>query len=121
MDTQLKVLKQTRVILDNPKAWTKGIFATDKDNLPCGTYHDEAMSFCLLGALQRAKADCGLDPDNVVYEEDVAIIMLEMAVDDVTEGEITDPVEFNDDSTTSHKDVLVALDRAIELTEENTS
>ena len=48
------VLVRARGILEDRKRWTKHVFARDKDGNEVYCLSDEAYSFCLSGAINRA-------------------------------------------------------------------
>ncbi len=86
-----KILQAMEIIGDR-KQWTKGQFARDSNGDEVGINSKDAVCFCSVGALDKAKAG--------VRAKDY--------VNDVVEELYTTPfvVDFNDRDQTKHKDVM---------------
>ncbi len=52
--TPKEVLIAARQLIAQPKGWTQGTLARDKDGLQLSYESPEAYSFCLIGAIDRA-------------------------------------------------------------------
>lgn len=53
-DDVMRVLRETRRILEEPGRWSQGSGARDRSGASCDITSSEARSYCLMGALQRA-------------------------------------------------------------------
>lgn len=96
----LQILRKARKLL--AKGWTQRTFAKDKDGVPVTWDSQQAVCFCLGGALRRASQDAGKP-----YGWESAC-ELRRALG------ITDAVaEWNDAETRKQRHVLARLDRAI--------
>ncbi len=51
--TDLEVLEGMRQLLSEPERWTRFVAARDKNQQVIAPLHQEAYSFCLVGALSR--------------------------------------------------------------------
>lgn len=50
----LQVLKEARALIEDPKHWTTGVEARDKNGNAVPVFNPEACQFCALGAVNRA-------------------------------------------------------------------
>lgn len=94
--TTLEVLRAARALVDTPEKWTQGVYATDSDGNTVPPEDDDAVCFCLSGALWHA------DPDGPWGAYEAVGVAVRRNV-----------IAFNDDEATTHADVLAGLDRAI--------
>lgn len=92
-------LIDTRLLLEDPKRWTKGMSARDKDGILRGAHDDDAVCWCLYGAMYK----CGVQGDEWDLVE--AVIRREYEYPGIP--------SFNDDERTTHEMVLRVLDLAI--------
>lgn len=111
MDQYLEVLKRTRVILSDPKAWTQDFFARDKHGRECSPNSERACQWCLFGAVRRASFDdiCQNGGyDQHVGETSVKVVKL-------IEGYLNGyhPPSWNDAAERTHSDVTAMLDGLI--------
>lgn len=87
--------------------WCKGAVAKDKNGRPVFASDPAAVSFCLLGAIQKATSP---------YEGDVCLVTEELVRDVLRDkdgcGLI---VPFNDSANTTKDNVLALLDDTIEV------
>ena len=95
MDT-LTALQKMRELLADPKAWTKGAAARNDRGHKVDWNDPTAVCWCLAGAERRSAGPTSL-PWSVLR---------------LIAGDYTIP-DFNDDPSTTHADILAALDRAI--------
>lgn len=58
-EDKIHYLEETIRLLEH--GWTTGAFARDKDGIECSELSDDAVSFCLIGALTRAANNTRLD------------------------------------------------------------
>ena len=98
LEAAIKVVEDARDILENPKFWCKGSYAKTRSNYPVGHTDGRAVKFCSIGAIQRAVGDTGLQ----AYSDAFHILK--------DGGDI---VEFNDNSRTRHKHIVMAFDFTI--------
>ena len=99
LEEAIKVVEDAQDILENPKAWCKGSYAKTRSNYHVDATDGEAVKFCSVGAIRRAAGDTGLQ----AYSDAFHILK-------GGEGNI---VEFNDNSRTRHKHIVMAFDFAI--------
>lgn len=108
MNTPLKVLTSSRSFLDDPKRWFQGGFGQLPDGsmipvdglaLPRRSVFEHAVCLCIEGTLRRF-CDTEVEFINAADEIRTVIGTSYLAV-------------FNDKSTTTHADVVKALDEAI--------
>jgi len=93
----IKALREARALIDEPSKWIKGDLARSKFGNTCETSSQNAVCFCSVGALMRVTGH---------------LFGPEWRALSSTFG--NRPVAaWNDDSATTHKDVLAAFDRAI--------
>lgn len=84
-------MKPSELLSDESK-WTKGAFAEDRKGIPVHSKSDDAVKWCILGALNK----CGCIKEQVKLEQ---IVMGNAA-------------EFNDAPTTTFRDVRELLLKA---------
>lgn len=92
--TVVDILKATREKISDPRHWTQGFFALDRKGFPTPALSEDAVSWCLEGALLNACTENYSKAWNVIVE---------------IAGDI--PTRFNDSHT--HADVIALLDKAI--------
>ena len=99
----ITILKKTRALLSDKKAWCRGAAARDKDGMVVFTTQRDAVSFCLIGAFYKVE-----DNINRIRE----------ATTFVAKAIKTENIAFwNDRKHRKHEQVLKALDKAIALAE----
>ncbi len=86
-------------LLINPKRWTKGPFARDADGKTCDPRSDQAVSWCLVGALLRCYPS---SEDPVAFYRAVDKVIAKLP-----KGRF--PAEWNDDPARTHAEVLEAV------------
>ena len=96
-----RVLKRVRKLLSDPNKWCQGAFARDKNSDHVESCSEFAVSWCLLGAINK---EVGTSDDFSIYGSSAAKYLREKTG-------IRDIVLFNDHAT--HKQVLDLLDKAI--------
>lgn len=99
--TLYEVLTKAQDLIRDPKHWTKGSFAINKNGNRVDPSSDKAFCFCMVGAIYRTGSDRN--------KESEAINVLSTQT---TGGAI---LVFNDSPTTSHEEVMSAFDRAREM------
>lgn len=92
---------KAKELLAKPEAWTKGAYARDAEGQNVHAEDEEAVSFCLDGALRRCYVACS----EAYYQANERIL------DAIPEGFFT-PISFNDFHRTTHADVLALLEKA---------
>jgi hypothetical protein len=100
------VLKDVRVLLDKPENWCQFAEATDDRGIPTGITSDNAKAFCLIGAFYRVcdSRDVRLDARDTLMQ---------------VNGIKTRLQSWNDNPYRTHKEVLGALDTAIQVMEKS--
>ncbi len=87
-----------RELLTDPTRWCKGAGARDASGKGCSIHSEDAVSFCLVGALVK------------IYGVDEAYMKVGVKLlPYIQHRRMSD---FNDDPDTSHADVLRALELA---------
>lgn len=122
MKKSSEILQDMYDLLSKPKAWTKGAFARDKNGVPVGylSNKEEAVSYCLLGALTKcATDDEKATSTKVVYphaEVNKSATLIRQIFREITPktrwGHREDVVTFNDKHSTRKKDVLELILKA---------
>lgn len=112
LEEQIAIAKKARALIEDPKNWTQGAYATDKDGVALDQpLDDEAVCFCMIGAIRRAEGS----PLEEVTRQNVRLLWA--ALDNMANGEaLAYSHEYND--THTHAEVLAFLDSAIELLKE---
>ena len=111
-DPVVSVLRRARGILERPEAWVQKAPAVTRDGEDVETNSPAAVAFCVGGAIERAIGE----PGTSLYRKTITALNLGIPHLDphyAHHGYIA----FNDAESTTHADVLAALDRAIELRE----
>jgi hypothetical protein len=103
------VLREMRAFLDDPSHWVQGHYWLDAEGNDVEVA--QAVACCLSGASTKAVYDLS----SIWENEAEADRRVRQAVQEGTE--FTNTISFNDDSETTHQQVLAVLDRAIELEE----
>lgn len=101
MNTTLEILRRARERLSDPARWTQGAYARDADGFTTAMYDDDAVCWCLVGAISKETNIL-----NLPWYGDG-----EKAVNFLSKQVSTLVSEFND--THTHGEVLALLDRAI--------
>jgi hypothetical protein len=98
-------LRMVRCKLADPKAWTRGAFARNKDYKQVSYTAESAIKWCLVGAI------------NALWHSQLEVLgfNVHQAVAKEIRGDI---VAWNDHKSRTHHDVLALLDRAIAKAEE---
>lgn len=104
MSKVTEILVGAREILSDPNRWTREFQARDSEGHSIGWRDSRAVCFCLMGAINRAGLDISPTDISPAYE---AMDELDKVLDNAI------PV-FNDRTSTTHEDILKALDAAIE-------
>lgn len=100
MKTALQLLEEGKATIQDPKRWTQGAFARDKENEKVSSHNPTAVCWCSLGALNRIE-------DSGEYRQAVRLLCKAAGM------EVAD---FNDSAT--HEEVIAMWDKAIELAKE---
>lgn len=95
--TTNEVLKNISKLLDSPDKWTTGALAVDSDGLSVPTLSEDAVSWCLLGALKHEARTSRLylSADKRIWA----------AVKAEYPGRYLSLSQFNDSPTTTFEDV----------------
>ena len=101
-----RILKKARKLITNPKRWTQGASAKNKEGISVSAGGPLAKQWCAIGAIMKC------NPIVVgTYDYALASDFFRRAVDSPSVS------EFNDDHT--HEEVLEAFDKAIELAKQD--
>ena len=94
-------------LLKDPAHWHKGLsYARNSKGASVPAHSDEACSWCFDGACMKV-----LRPRGIYIE--VSNYLTNLLIKEGPHGFYWDPIVFNDDPTTTHRDVIRLLDWAI--------
>ena len=101
------ILGAARALLSQPQSWSQGAFAYDQTDhrVPYGA--KTACSWCLEGAIRRAASRGNATETNVGR----ALTLVRNIIH--VPGNYPTVQGWNDRATTTHREVLVVLDKAI--------
>lgn len=125
----IDALKRMKVLLAKEETWCKKASALDQNLRPVSVSDPRACSWCLWGASVRSTPDNDTQvelrlalrraaADLIVKERNIKELGGVRIVHNTTSIDI---VHFNDDSRTTHEDVIDVIDRAIAAEEEKLS
>lgn len=101
------ILESARELIGDKRKWCKGLGALDADGELCDAASARARSWCALGAV---KATLGID-FGTDYGMDACMLAAHILDKHTPEGSI---LEFNDNETVEHSNVITVFDGAIE-------
>ncbi len=102
--TPLEALVKARELLSDPAHWARGVMARNAEGDEVWAGADTATCWCAMGALGRVCPS--------IEARGPALHLLALSVGDC------DIADFNDDSDTTHANLMAAFDHAIELAKE---
>ncbi len=105
-----ETLKAARGLITDVNKWTQKFYARNKDGLPCGPTHPDAVRFCSIGAMY---AVTGKNTYGSVI--DYLYKAVNQLAEPKKEAETWGLAEYND--THTHAEVLEVYDLAIEMAE----
>ena len=105
-------LSRARELIDTPEKWIQNNTAVDVDDNRVDILSEKACKFCLGGAIDRVRSDMGEPP--AFYTECSQWIKENVELGIYGTQKLTPLVSFNDQPTTTHADVLRAIDEAIQ-------
>ena len=112
--TPRDLLVEARTLIARPEAWTQGAGARDAQGEPVGVEHEDAVSWCATGALNRAMyrhVDSLEVPPPLQRARGRAETILTDTVRALTLGHYTEAITYND--ATNHACIVHAFDIAI--------
>ena len=113
------ILSEVSSIIENPDNWTQCAMAKDENNEPVDIDDPKATKYCLLGALWIVGTESNISNHSFNIAKHTISRTL------IDKGKITDPCffvpehveenieSFNDDSETTHEDVINILKEII--------
>ena len=108
-----EILILAKGYIDSPEKWTKGAQARDGIGEPTSYDDSDATCFCIMGAIHKADSAYGdANPDEMFSYSFEAGIRVIRAIKEFTSHRIVS--DFNDDSLTSHGDVMQVMQWAID-------
>lgn len=113
-----KILLAAKKLIADPKSWLKGDYATTKRKKSVAIFSEDAACFCSMGALFRARSDSygsGAVTREKINKYNNACRALNVAIKEVSPT-ADNIVQFNDDPSTLHSDVIFAFNKAIRKT-----
>ena len=115
--TAKELLIKARALIANPNHWTQTNFAHDTEGNSVAPSNEKACEWCALGAIMNIRYENA----NGYAIEDKAIEMLSLTISDFDKYENFRGVNnediissFNDDTSTTHEDVISMFDIAID-------
>lgn len=105
MTTELEHLKRIRELLAT--GWAQRVMARDKNGGNTEYMDSDAASFCVLGAIWRARGDLELEPKQLIPT--LWRVTAQMGITSIS--------KWNDDPIRTQAEVLALVDRAIEIAE----
>lgn len=118
-ETHLKVIKYARDLLADENGWTQHTFARNSNREAVSVYDENACSFCLAGAIQRAVYKISGSMDNSSRPEFHYCEIINNIYDDVLDVVNYGITSWNDNESTSSEDVLKLMDNIIERLEKD--
>ena len=100
MNQIVEVLKAARNLLSNPDHWIKGTLAKNSEGIAVTPLADDAVCWCLEGAIERVAPKFNVAPQ-AIYEEIRKTLRYGLIF------------SFNDKSYTTHEDVMKVLSDTI--------
>lgn len=98
-------LKKLRTLLSRPSRWGKRFYARTKKGQPCNVSDHNAYCFCVSGALAKIEmADKVWDVPAEPYLKKT-----------IPKKRTRDIVTYNDRSRTTHRHIMLWVDRAIKM------
>lgn len=107
----LKVFKDAKVLIENPKNWTISWHARTIDGLAINAKSYEAEKFAITGALFRALYNNSYEENSPIYEESVKALFSGISKYD-PDIRFDKIIDWNDRAT--HAEVLRVLDKCID-------
>lgn len=108
----IDILKRVRKLLSEPSRWSKkGNFARDENGHPVAATAEDAVCWCILGAVMH-ECECGLfdrSPGGSMFYRIIGKMEEELGIEESG----TSLPYWNDIKNTAHADVLNLLDRMI--------
>lgn len=98
--TEPEILEGVLEVLSNPERWNKGEYARTSDGTLTLGYDPRAVTYCLVGAIQKVTGGCLYDFSSLV----------DRLADLSNTPDVTD---YNDDPKTTHEDIVLLLKNAI--------
>lgn len=106
--TATDILAKTSEILASPKQWNKGSIARRKNGQFAASYkEDDIMSYCLVGAISKACDILNKDGETKGYGPAFSYLSRE-----TNEYWGLSVAGFNDEASTTYRDVINVLNRA---------
>lgn len=104
------VVREARRLLTDPDHWTRCELAEDEEGETADPCSNAAVSFCLLGAVQRASSNLGIPGGTQIEDvvKEIAKVILDGDLDGYDYQEVV--WEWNDHDA-DHADVLQVLDK----------
>lgn len=111
-----KVLRDVKALLRTPEQWTKGAFALAADGKALTSWCEDAVCWCLVGAVRRKGETRAVRRAAV---RALATAALEKQGIEAADGPMKTLTDFNDADNTTFTDVVEVLDAAIAAVEKD--
>lgn len=105
----IEILRRAREVLSVEQSWARGAWARNADGQPVFVHAQQACSWCIRGALRLVCEDVPGTPHIDDAEALLASVLPQAGGHPLS--------NFNDASSTTHADVIAAIDRAITIAE----
>lgn len=102
----LDIVREMKTILSLEDRWTKNVEARNKNQRPTSLYSEDAYSFCLLGALNRAHSNMG-----IMNKSNESLSVRAEMKDEVSARGFMGISDFNDHADTTFDDITDFLDK----------
>lgn len=99
---KLERLQALRKILERPESWCQGSFAQDENGKTVDSTNKRACKYCLAGGIRSLQLN---DVEFLEIRNELSIHLMNTSL-----------VDWNDDTSRKHTEVLELLDKAIEST-----
>ncbi len=113
----LKLLQDVRTLLTDENHWCQGVSAATADDQSCNPTYEKACQWCMTGAIDKFGyvRNYHVLPEHLLAaRRDARDVISKILVD---MGKVHFITIFNDDDRTTHEDVLLVLDAAINRVE----
>lgn len=116
--SMLEILNRARVLICEPKSWSKMSMARDEHGIGCDPAGPYAKSFCLLGAVHRADTEFRA----YIYSDVIMQLQRDLRMAPNWSPRSGGLADYNDGGNRTHEEVLALLDNTIErLSEKETA
>lgn len=119
LETVIDLLREAMSVITPTRAWTQGTRARTASGKIARSSDRTATSFCILGALERAKSNLNASDEAIaqaadsVVEEILATAAIERLLNPENPNHSSSIIGYNDKQGRTQKEVLEVLDNAV--------